>query len=78
MNVIWIDQNNNKEENKGYLKKYSKELNDFSFILTTSVQEGYNKLSKFSFKLVYIFKINKINPPTKPIIYKFKKIIILK
>ena len=54
MNVIWIDQNNNKEENKGYLKKYSKELNDFSFILTTSVQEGYNKLSKFSFKLVYV------------------------
>ena len=54
MNVVWIDQNNNEEENKGYLNKYSKELKEFSFILVTSVQEGYNQLSKFNFQLVYV------------------------
>ena len=52
--VIWIDQNNEKGENKGYLKKYSKELKDFSFSLTTSVQEGYSLLSKYRFEMIYI------------------------
>jgi hypothetical protein len=52
--VIWIDQNNGKEENKGYLKRYSEELKDFSFTLVTSVQEGYSLLSKFRFEIIYI------------------------
>ena len=30
-NVLWIDQNNGKEENKRYIQIYSKELKDFSF-----------------------------------------------
>ena len=54
MKVVWIDQNNNEAENKGYLNKYSKELKEFSFILVTSVQEGYNQLGKFNFQLVYV------------------------
>ena len=53
-NVIWIDQNNDKSENKGYLKHYSERLKDFSFTLVTSVKEGYSCLSKFKFKLVYV------------------------
>ena len=52
--VIWIDQNNNKEENNEYLKIYSDVLQDFSFILVTSVNEGYAQLSKLSFQLVYV------------------------
>ena len=48
-NVVWIDQNNDKKENKGYLNKYSSVINDFSFTLVTSVKEGYNYLSKFEF-----------------------------
>lgn len=52
--VVWTDQNNDKTENKKYLKNYSKELNDFSFILTTSVEEGYKILSKYDFKLIYV------------------------
>ena len=52
--VIWIDQNNEKEENKGYLKQYSEELKDFSFTLVSSVQEGYSLLSKFHFEIIYI------------------------
>ena len=53
-NVIWIDQNNDKSENKGYLKHYSERLKDFSFTLVTSVKEGYSCLSKYKFKLVYV------------------------
>ena len=53
-NVIWIDQNNDKSENKGYLKHYSKKLHNFSFTLVTSVKEGYSCLSKYKFKLVYV------------------------
>lgn len=45
-NVIWIDQNNDKSENKGYLEHYSERLKDFSFTLVTSVKEGYSCLSK--------------------------------
>jgi len=52
--AIWIDQNNEKEENKGYLKTYSENLKDFSFTLVTSVQEGYSCLIKFDFKLIYV------------------------
>ena len=53
-NVIWIDQNNDKSENKGYLKHYSEKIKDFSFTLVTSVKEGYSCLSKYKFKLVYV------------------------
>ena len=53
-NVIWIDQNNNKSENKGYLSQYSEKLKDFSFTLVTSVKEGYLCLSKYNFELVYV------------------------
>ena len=52
--VIWIDKNNDKKENKEYLDIYSDVLKDFSFILVTSVNDGYIKLSKFSFQLVYV------------------------
>ena len=39
--VLWIDQNNEeKEENKEYLKIYSEELKNFSFKLVTSVEEA--------------------------------------
>ncbi len=51
-NVIWIDQNNDKMENKTYLQEFSKELNDFSFTLVTSVKEGYICLNKFKFELI--------------------------
>ena len=53
-NVVWIDQNNDKSENKGYLMKYSGELKEFSFSLVTSVKEGYFLLGKFSFELIYV------------------------
>jgi hypothetical protein len=53
-NVIWIDQNNDKMENKTYLQEFSKELNDFSFTLVTSVKEGYICLRKFKFELIYV------------------------
>ena len=53
-NVVWIDQNNDKSENKGYLMKYSGELKEFSFSLVTSVKEGYSLLGKFSFELIYV------------------------
>ena len=58
--VIWIDQNNDKTENNGYLKIFSQELKEFSFILVTSVKEGYMELSKFSFKLIYIILSGRI------------------
>jgi len=53
-NVIWIDQNNDKSENRGYLKHYSAELKNFKFTLVTSVKEGYSYLSKYNFQLVYV------------------------
>ena len=53
-NVIWIDQNNEKEENQEYLKHYSEDLKDFSFILVTSVEKGYSCLKKYYFKLIYV------------------------
>jgi len=53
-NVIWIDQNNEKEENKGYLKDYSEDLKDFSFTLVTSVEEGYSYLRKSHLKIIYV------------------------
>ena len=53
-NVIWIDQNNDKSENKGYLEHYSERLKDFSFTLVTSVKEGYSCLRNYKFKLVYV------------------------
>ena len=59
-NVVWIDQNNDKKENKGYLNKYSSVLNDFSFTLVTSVKEGYNCLSKFKFQLIYVILSGKL------------------
>ncbi len=52
--VIWIDQNNDKSENKGYLKSFSDELKDFKFTLVSSVKEGYSCLSQYNFELVYI------------------------
>lgn len=52
--VIWIDQNNDKRENKGYLKSFSDELKDFKFTLVSSVKEGYSCLSQYNFELVYI------------------------
>ena len=45
---------NDKMENKTYLQEFSKELNDFSFTLVTSVKEGYICLNKFKFELIYI------------------------
>lgn len=53
-NVLWIDQNNGKEENKRYIQIYSKELKDFSFYLVTSVEEGYLFLGTLEFGLVYV------------------------
>ena len=53
-NVVWIDQNNDGPENKRYLQIYSEVLKNFYFTLVTSVKEGYECLSKFKFKLVYI------------------------
>ena len=53
-NVVWIDQNNNGPENKRYLQICSKVLTNYSFNLVTSVKEGYECLSKFSFQLVYV------------------------
>jgi len=53
-NVIWIDQSNDKDENKRYLKSYSDELKDFKFTLVTSVKEGYSCLSQYNFELVYV------------------------
>ena len=53
-NVVWIDQNNNKEENPGYLNEYSEELKNFSFTLVTSVDEGYTQLKKYGFQLVFV------------------------
>ena len=53
-NVLWIDQNNGKEENKRYIQIYSKELKDFSFYLVTSVEEGYLFLGTLEFELVYV------------------------
>ncbi len=53
-NVFWIDKNNDKSENKGYLKHYSVELKNFKFTLVTSIKEGYSYLSKYNFQLVYI------------------------
>ena len=44
--VVWIDQNNNSEENKGHLEKYSEELKNYTFIMVTSVEKGYYELSK--------------------------------
>ena len=54
--VLWIDQNNEeKEENKEYLKIYSEELKNFSFKLVTSVEKGYSYLSQIkSFELIYV------------------------
>ena len=52
--VIWIDQNNDKEENQGYLNKFSDELKNFSFLLVNSIDEGYDKLANFGFQLIYI------------------------
>ena len=52
--VFWIDQNNDKEENQEYLKHYSEDLKDFSFILVTSVEKGYSCLKKYCFKLIYV------------------------
>ena len=52
--MLWIDQNNDKEENKGYIQFYSKEIEDFSFNLVTSVKEGYSFLGKFKFQLIYV------------------------
>ncbi len=49
-NVIWIDQRNDKDENKRYLKSYSDELKDFKFSLVTSVKEGYSCLSQYNFE----------------------------
>ena len=53
-NVVWIDQNNDEPENKRYLQICSEVLKNFSFTLVTSVKEGYECLSKFKFKLVYV------------------------
>ena len=53
-NVVWIDQNNDGPENKRYLQICSEVLKNFSFTLVTSVKEGYECLSKFKFKLVYV------------------------
>ena len=36
------------------MQTYSKELEDFSFTLVTSVKEGYSFLSKFDFQLIYV------------------------
>ena len=52
--VVWIDENNNKDENKTYLNNYSESLKKYSFILVTSVNKGYIELSKLSFQLVYV------------------------
>ena len=52
--VVWIDQNNDGPENKRYLQICSEVLKNFSFTLVTSVKEGYECLSKFKFKLVYV------------------------
>ena len=54
--VLWIDQNNEeKEENKEYLKIYSEELKNFSFKLVNSVEKGYSYLSQIkSFELIYV------------------------
>ena len=41
-------------QNKTYLQVFSKELNDFSFTLVTSVKEGYIYLNKFKFELIYV------------------------
>ena len=54
-NVLWIDQNNDKEENKGYLQYYSEEIKDFSFNLVTSVKEIFIfRQILFSINLCYI------------------------
>ena len=58
--VVWIDKNNNLEENKGYLEKYSEELKNYTFIMVTSVEKGYYELSKNKFSLIYVILSGRI------------------
>ena len=85
--VIWIDQNNENEENKVYLAHYSKSLTNFSFTLVNSVEEGYSYLRNCRFKLIYVIlsgrlaeefldiseeNLQKLNVLTLNIIFCFK------
>ena len=60
-NVLWIDQYARCEVYNNFLKKYSKNLNDFYFERATSIIEAFSILSNYEFKMIYIIINNKLS-----------------